>query len=379
MRSKYLRGLAVLPVIGLIYFGICQKSSAQSTNYFEIESRIEEKTSNNAVGVSSGDTVSFAGLMEADVMRRDKNEVGGVERDFGLVTVELSIGLELSAWAVADFVLLFEDSTFSTETEMNLDSSTITFSDTNRFPFFLSIGKMYLPFGALLTSFPDASMLDAPVTLTFGEIRETAVLAGYDNNGIALSAYLFNGEINKDNDSSINSFGMDAQYTFEAQREGLDAIIGASYVSNIADTDGFTNAFTTDTLENNVGGFAAYLHLGYQYFNIDLEYMTALDDFIDKELLSTTGVGARPSVWNMEFGVYLDWWKPLQVAFKYAGSHEAEALGIPVTRQGIVLNQNTHDNVVVSVGLLLDRFDKNFYSDGPNKQSTVFSQVAIVF
>ena len=64
----------------------------------------------------------------------------------------------------------------------------------------------------------------------------------------------------------------------------------------------------------------------------------------------------------------------------YAGSNEAEGLGIPKTRFGVALNQEIFDNTILSVGYLNDKFDDDIFDNGTeDKRRTLFSQIATEF
>jgi hypothetical protein len=66
------------------------------------------------------------------------------------------------------------------------------------------------------------------------------------------------------------------------------------------------------------------------------------------------------------------------VAFKIAGSDEAENLSIPETRFGVVLNQEIFDNTIWSAGYLNDDFEKDIFDNSTEDQrSTLFTQIAI--
>jgi hypothetical protein len=115
-------------------------------------------------------------------------------------------------------------------------------------------------------------------------------------------------------------------------------------------------------------------------FFLEAEYMSALDNFTAAELATEDGDGAEPSVWNIEAGFNYDWWRNLEVAFKYAGSDEAEGLEIPATRFGVAINQEIFDNTILSVGYLNDKFEDDIFDNGTeDKRQTFFSQIAIEF
>ena len=140
-------------------------------------------------------------------------------------------------------------------------------------------------------------------------------------------------------------------------------------------------AFGDDVLVTDAVQFSggdAYLHVGYANFFFDAEYMAALDNFAPFEIVTVTGQGAQPRVWNFEFGYNWDWGKNLEIALKYEGSDESEALGFPERRYGIGFNQTVFDGVVASLGYFRDDYHEGD-ADGRDKRDIVFGQLAVEF
>ena len=333
------------------------------------------------------DRFDFGLLIEAGAVYRDENEAGDDESDIALTTVELGMEAVINEWVTGVVTLLYEDPTFDDEdSSFDVDVGVVTIGNLDQFPLFATVGKMYVPYGALLTHFPDDPLVDDPVTLTFGEINEKALLVGFDMGGFILSAYAFNGNVEEfgDDDNQIDSFGADANFTYENEPNELILKIGASYLSNLADTDGITDVINdnvgVEKVDDSVDGVAAYFSSRWKVFFLEAEFMSALDSFDAAEVPTKNGGGAKPAVWNIEIGFTYDWWRTLEVAFKYAGSDEAEGLTIPETRFGVVFNQEIFDATVLSIGYLNDEFDGDVFDNGTeDDRHTVFTQVAIEF
>ena len=344
--------------------------------------RIEEKMEQKQEGVLAkwADKITLGALMEVGAVYQDVDcKHGGCEADddqsdISLTTVELGLGVEVNEWVTLEIVYLYEDATFGDESSVDLDVGTVTIGNTEKFPLYFSAGKMFVPFGALLTHFPDDPLIDQPVTLTFGETSEKAALVGFEHSGFAVSGYAFNGDVDEErSNNSIESFGFDANYTFS--EEGLfEIMVGGSYISNLADSDGFD----LEEVRHYIDGAAGYLHMDYGNFFFDAEYMTALDEFEPDELDKEGGDGAEPSVWNIEVGYNWNWGKNLEIALKYAGSDEAEALGFPEDRYGINFNQELFEGVTASVGYLHDEYE-DADPDDRDERDTIYGQLAIEF
>jgi len=327
--------------------------------------------------------IRIGGLIEVGVAWQDVEYQDGSSKDDSdlcLTTVELGIEAEVNEWVNAGALLLYEDPTSfegeDNETSVDLDEAWVTIGNTEAYPLYFSAGKMYVPFGALLTHFPDDPLIDQPLTLVLGETSEKAALLGVEHQGFSVSGYLFNGDVDEaGEDNHIESYGFDANYLFDDE-EGFDLLVGVSYLSNIADSDGLSEEI--DEVEDYVGGFDAYLHVGYADFFVDVEYMTATDDFEPTELATGDGDGAEPAVWNVEVGYNWNWGRNLEIALKYAGSDESEHLGFPEDRYGIALNQEIFESVIVSLAYLNDDFEDDDI-DGRDDRDVVYSQVAIEF
>jgi hypothetical protein len=348
----------------------------------EIKKELKEELKGEG-GVLAGiqDHIQLSGLIEFGGAWQDVKNTDGTsvdQSDLALTTVELTAEAEVNDWATVEITLLYEDPSFGDETSVDLDAAILSIGNTEEFPLYFSAGAMYVPFGALLTHFPDDPLMDVPLTLLLGETREKAVLLGVEHQGFSLSGYLFNGDMDETGqENQVKGYGLDANYSFGD--EGVwDILIGASYISNIADSDGLQEALAAvGNIVEYIGGFDAYLHVGYAGFFFDAEYMAATDNFKPTEL-ATNGQGAQPAVWNLELGYNLNWGRNLEIALKYAGSDESGALGFPKERYGIVLNQDILEGTVVSLAYLNDDYEAND-SDGRDGRDVVYGQIAMEF
>jgi hypothetical protein len=366
-------------------------------------------TANAQATEAGAPMIQLSGLIEVGAVWQDIDYQGTAPTvedvsDLCLTTVELTAEAEMNEWVNVGVTLLYEDPTFGDETHLEVDMATVTIGNTEEYPLYCTAGKMYVPFGALLTHFPDDPLLEAPLTLLLGETLEKAFLVGFEQAGFSVSAYGFNGEVDEfGEDNNIESYGVDANFSFDDEA-GFDLLVGGSYISNISDSDGLTEALHAGYtaleesplisgagLKDYVAGAAGYVHVGFAGFFVDGEYMAALDEFDIEETLTAGGTAEvkgqdKPTVWNVEAGYNLDWGKNLEIVFKYAGSDEAEALGYPETRYGLCLNQDLFEDVVVSLGYLRDDYDEDkddYEKDGTtyhrDDKDLVFAQIAIEF
>jgi len=377
---------------------LIQQNQALTDRLNQLEQRIAEPkaVAEPALAGASGflsdleNRVTIRGLLEfgAAYHSTGMNKGSGDyqhDSDISMTTVELGIEAEINDWVKAEMVLLYEDPSgaiqiyddIRDETDFDVDEAFITIANAEETPIFLKAGKMYVPFGACLTHFPDDPGIDSPLTLLLGETNEKTLLIGAEMEGFTVSAYVFNGDVEEEGNSDenvIESYGFDANYAFEDETQDLDILVGASYISNIADSD-----WTEEVLEENhldiddyAGGAAAYFHVGYQGLFSDAEYMAATDHV---DVITDRG---KPTVWNFEAGYNYNWWRNLEIALQYAGSDDCGFLGLPRDRYGINFNQEIFDNTILSVGYMYDEYDKDDINDR-NTRDLVFGQLAVEF
>ena len=295
----------------------------------EVARQVKEKKS----GPSINDFVSLSGYIEGDYIL-GKDFQGDHSSEFVLDMVGLVFDVTVTDWATGKIVVEY-DGTEGNE-DLFVDEAHVTLGKTEDFPFFLTGGKIYAPFGNFATN-----MIQDPLTLSLGEINGPGVIAGVEKNGFTASLFSYNGmnegddPADEDNDT-INGFGASLAYSYEQEDRGFNA--GLSWVNNIADA-----GTTTDYLEDNgiysvsdqVPGLALHLGGTYKAFSLITEYVTALDSFDVSEVAygAPDAVGAEPSAWNSELAYttsILD--KETVFAVGYQKSWEAVALELPEDR-----------------------------------------------
>ncbi|GEM_PF-215738 len=272
------------------------------------------------------EAVELHGLLEAEAFsRRSYNNVD--ESDITLATMELGMDVKIHEFVKGHVLLLWEED----DTEpVDLDEGYITIGNTEKFPVFMNVGKMYVPFGVF-----ESNMIQDSLTLELAETRESAVQIGFETLGFYGSVFAYNGDVKEESDGeddTINSLGLNIGYKFEADEMGLD--ISTGYVSNMADSDTLSDAVSESVsgeLDSLVGGAYASLVANYGSFGLIGEYVSATSDFEDGEF-DFREQGARPAAWNLE-GSY---------AFDLMGTETTFALGYQGTREAVGLELPRH-------------------------------------
>lgn len=327
--------------------------------------------------------LTISGLVEVGAIFEDvtyQDHTDEDASDMNLTTVEIALGLMITDWLNLETVFLYEDAignTAADESDVSLDVGTVFFGNPEKCPFYAVAGKMYVPFGAIETHFPDDPLVDQPMTLAYGEINEKALLLGYEKYGLSLAGYIFNSEVDEStSDNVIEDFGLDINYAYNDENAGIDLLTGVSYISNIG--EGLSGVLHDTIVENYVEGLAVYAHLGFGDFFLEGEFMTALDEFAAAEIANEKGNGAEPAVWNIETGYLFDWGRPLEIGLKYGGSMETGDLGYAEKCYGICLNQELYQGVVASIAWYRDKLHSND-SDARDKRNVVCGQVGVEF
>jgi len=319
------KGLVILISLFFVNLWIGTHMAFSEMSNYELEQEVQKlkeqlrKTAGDEGGESLvkaiSDKVTFSGVVEVEV-GFEKGFDDEDSSDIALATVELGIEAELADWAVANVVLLWEED----DTEpVDLDVGTITLGNTEVCPFYLSMGKMYVPFGNF-----ESNMISDPLTLEIAETRESALQVGFESSGFYGSMYVFNGDIDEDgDDDEIKCFGAGAGYALENDAMGLD--IGLDWINNMADSDGLGDWIEEGglALEDYAGGICVHAIFNTGPFTMIGEYVGGTDDpefsvgggpFVEMD---------APEAWNIEAGYTLEiMGKETTFAIAYQGTDE---------------------------------------------------------
>ncbi len=308
--------------------------------------------------------VVLSGLLEVEANYETlKKDEGGYEHnsDITLATFELGLDVDVIRYLHGHALLLWEED--GTE-PIDLDEGIITLGLEEDFPYFLSAGKLYVPFGVF-----ESHMVSDPLTLELGETRESAVLIGMEHDLFVVSAGAFKGDIQKvDRDSRINNLVAGIDFT---PIEGL--IAGVSYITDIADSEGLTELVPEGTLKKLVGGISAYFVFEIGPVTLNGEYLGALDKFEDIPVPAgeeTELEGREPKAWNFEVACLfedMDW----EVALRYEGSNDFPEF--PIGQGGICLSWGVLPNTTLATEYLYGEFKNN------DKRNLTIVQLAFEF
>jgi len=322
---------------------------------------------------SINDHVELSGLVEVEATSAEDFH-GNDTSDITLATVEVGLDARISGWSQAHLLLLYEE---GEDDHLLVDEGTITFGKLDAFPAFLTVGKMYLPFGSYVTN-----MISDTLPLELGEINDSAVLAGFQASGFYWSLYAFNGDLSEmgENDK-IDAWGASLGYAHES--DGFSMDVALDWLNNIGDTDGLGDYLEVNTsvgeIDDYVEGLAAHILLGYGPFDFVAEYVRALDEFQVDEM-AFAGSGAEPRAWSFEAGMTFDLLDRQTIfSLSYQGTDEAQALSLPEDRYGVAIRMFVLQNTSFSLEYLHDEdYDKSDGGTG-NDADAATMQVAVEF
>ena len=314
---------------------LSRQNQAQSKLLQELQKKVAAQ-----VGQSNDD--SKGGLLQAindhvELSALVEVEAGSSEdysnedsSDITLATVEIGLDAQVSEWSSAHLLLLYEEG--EEDDHLIIDEGTITLGNTEKLPLYLTVGKMYVPFGSF-----ESNMVSDPLTLEIGETGDSAAQVGFEENGFYGSVYVFNGDINEaGEDDEINNFGVNLGFVMENDTMALD--IGVDWINNIGDTDGIGDFLADrgvanpEEIDDYVSGLSLHAVFSTGPFTLIGEYVTALDDFEQTEV-DFKGRGAEPEAYNLEAAFTTELFnRETTFALGYQATDEALALDLPESR-----------------------------------------------
>ncbi len=334
--------------------------------------RIEDSVKKEGVFGKWADRISLSGVVEVEaayekMAHDDPAEDDRRTSDITLATVELGVDADIAKHVKGHILLLWEED----ETEpVDLDEGFIVIDGKDVVPFYLNAGKMYVPFGRFESHF-----ISDPLTLELGETNETALKVGFAKGWVELCGSVFNGDIDENGQGDhVESFAGAATFTLpEGRVPGLGLTAGASYISNIADSDSLQDEDGVDfsKIQDHVPGFSAFLSLAYQdKVFLEMEYVGAMDEFGPGELAFDGGRAFEPRAWNFEAAFMVR--DGLEIGIRYEGGDDLGDF-LPEEQYGLVINYSLFENTSLALEYLHGEFDNN------DERDVITSQLSISF
>ncbi|MBN1928889.1 MAG: LbtU family siderophore porin [Chlorobiaceae bacterium] len=294
-----------------------------------------------------GDKLAVSGLIEVEGSITD-NDGGETSSNIILSTFELGLEAKLNDQVSGFATLLYEE---DGDDELLVDEAFIRVTPA-KVPLFIEAGRITQSFGDFSTG-----MVADPVTLELAETKHHGtVTLGYEEGLFGARVSAFKADVQKVGDDVVNTI-VAALCVADDEGEELRYRLGASWINNIAATDGLSGDY--DDFEGStssfVGGAGVYGMVGFGALDLRAEYITALDEFEDGGR-----AGEQPLAWNIEAEYAVS--EPMSVTLRYAGATDFDirrqygaAIGYEFMENTAVAFEYLRENGRVDEGVKGDR------------------------
>ena len=300
--------------------------------------------------------VEVGGALELQLVNSDDNDVKS--QDIVQATVELGFEAKVNNKVDAEVVLLYEEGEYPVDI-LTVDTATVTYQINDAVYF--TGGMTALPFGNFNTY-----LIADPVTLALGETADTITAVGYSSGGIGVEFGLFNGDVleSSTTDEKIDKMYLAASY----KDKGKGITAGASYISDISESDGMQGELATPgAVDSYVAALALYVVYDSGQIHASGEYITAMGEYEATDL--NAGAELAPKALSISAAYDVD--DKTQVAVGYGGTTDFP--GAPESVLGFAAHYELEDDTTVSGELLSGDYE------GGGSLSAITVQLAVEF
>jgi len=305
--------------------------------------------------------IGFSGVLEGEfgyiVAEED-------ESDFALAKVEL--GADVSLMSDVDGHILFLYEQGENDDNIALDEGTLDLKFSVPLPveLSLSLGRMYVPFGQFNSHF-----VADPFTLEIGETSQVALQILASHEMVEGSIALYNEDIDVEGAKNTQIGDIAARLVVSAPEGALgkdaDLSLGASFITNMAGTDGLTDMIGGCEICERTMGLGSSVSVSTMGAFLEGEVIIVLGD-----IEVPNGGKFKPGAFNVELGYSLPG-LPVEIAGKF--EQLSENSDNTINRFGVVVSLGLFDE---TVPLALEFLRTH---DGTTAVNSVVSQLAIGF
>lgn len=282
-----------------------------------------EKAADDEGGPDSkiNEYVDFGGTIEVEAYSERDYDCKR-HSDIALEAAELDFEITLHECA-RGFVAIEYDGDYE---EILIKEAFAIFGDTDWYPYFVQIGRIFVPFGigtgALVG---DTLSISDPLTIDIFETREDVILVGARSNGFYGGIYVFNGDTFRNwRHDHIDQYGGTIRYHHENCRYSINA--GFDVISSVLDSDNIRDEIPEALYAGGYPkGLAAHVRLFSRGFSLIAEfngtfkrrtfYVAGEDDEPPMK------VKLEPKAWQLELGYQREiFCKTTYVAANYSES-----------------------------------------------------------
>lgn len=248
--------------------------------------------------------LTVAGLLESEWSNeRLKPVEDGVQtrdRELGNA-VQVAAEITPTDWSKLELIYEYEDDDEHNRHILDEAVLSVEYGDVE-----WEAGRIYVPFGEYFSHFVEGPILEV------GETRAPGMNVSYaPNEGLDLKLYAYRGKVDSD-----GAGGDEIDWGFAIEASPVDfGTLGLSYISDIADAQDPVIEPEELISANKVDGLSGYAVFGFGDFEVNIEFIAALDAFTDLE-----GDRNRPLAWNAEIAYYPS--DRYELAFRMEGTDE---------------------------------------------------------
>ena len=147
--------------------------------------------------------------------------------NFSLSTAEIDVNAMVSKWATGFMTL-----GYGSNSQVVVSRGFVTFGDLDKFPFYLTAGQIYLPFGRYFSG-----LNTAPLTLSLARIKDQAAILGYSKGNLSMQGYVYPGVNGDTGNTAFHSGGVNANYKIVFNPD-ININLGSGVISDMTDSQG---------------------------------------------------------------------------------------------------------------------------------------------
>ncbi|MFW0028817.1 MAG: LbtU family siderophore porin [Coxiella endosymbiont of Dermacentor nuttalli] len=284
---------------------------------------------------------TFSGKLEGQVAY-ESNAIGSKTANINFSGVELDIYIQGNSWTSGYMALNYDQDTLVHASHILINHAFVTIGSLNRYPFYASIGQIYVPFGRY-----SSLMITSPVTLELGRTRAQALIIGYqqtEKNSLHAAVYDYQELANNPSRSNQNNqWGVDVGYEFNTDIHlHISGEVGIGLISNLSDSQRMqtTVLLHDETLHHTVQAIDLYGSLTIDPMIFIIEYIGALRNFNIADVCFANQ-GARPTAFHTEISyTFHTGSKSNSIGLGYDHTAQALALVLPQNRYSVFYNFN---------------------------------------
>jgi len=296
---------------------------------------------------------TFTGYFEPLIEYIDNDD--GDTSNLKISSLELGLDYTPNDWLLFHALYHWEDGADG----VTFHQGYLTVGGTEAMPVVIKFGRFYLPLGGYSSLFCGDPLCTGPLTKTLTETKEDVLQASYDFGVASVQVGTGNGRTDEvGEDDSISLY-----YGHFEVLPVKNVVLGASYTSDLADTDAVGGIMPEEGTVGEVPGYSLYALYASGRFYGRLGYSAATKQFDPADLDGNgDGIGDEPSAWALI--VAYDVTPDVQVGALYSQGDDFDSFAEEL--YGAVVNYTVYKGILFSIEVVHSEF-----ADGTNQNQYV--------